>query len=235
MINAGSNVGGFDKTLFKNILIESSDSEVKTSSTSISQLAFKALDKTQHAKAFLILGQSKTTLRYKDELEALAKRNGIVVLSLNWHSHFDQNLVDFIVNCDLARAQHDAEFIDFSINSYWSPFSPEVSIIAGSTENITTVKVEIKTDTLVFSDDTAYLPYRLSLSLALSLLSGLDEPMVYLAGVDGYEHGDPKNIQIAKCFDLFQNSGGKLIGLTPNMFNLPIVNLFELIDEDEQK
>ena len=78
--------------------------------------------------------------------------------------------------------------------------------------------IEISSQGFEYTDKSCTLPNTLSIFYALSFLLTLKKDKIFLAGIDGYSKGDPRNEVIDDLFDqISQKSESSLIGLTPTI------------------
>jgi len=182
----------------------------------------------------LILGSGPSCIRYRPEIERFIKDNSIVVLSLNKCDSISPNLVDFIVACHPVRIRAE-------LDKHMESEVPMISPLDSFDEDIQSRLLEkncldfginVLPDTFEFGDTACVCPNNLSLSYSLAIAASGKASTIYLAGIDGYEHGDPRNLVIQTTFNHFTAAQGTLkpVSITPTSFpELKKQSIFSLL------
>ncbi len=232
---SGSQILGFDKRVYETLLDETAADSLEGEEVSVERLTPNAFADFVGDKKILILGQGPSLEKYQHELTELCKFPKLFVISLNKPRKIDPLLVDLVVNLAPERLVTEiSEYNDFR-GLVLSPFLAKVNIEEQLElpPNFYTVDVKVEKNTLSFLSNCVAVPKKISLALAIAILSnhkGLD---VFLAGIDGFDKGDPRNKEIAELLVLGEEQGLNFASLTPSAFSLPVSNLFEIIDNDQ--
>lgn len=182
----------------------------------------------------LILGSGPSCQRYRLEIEHFIQDNNIMTLSLNKCDSISTKLVDFIVACHPVRIRAE-------LDKHLKSSLPMISPLDSFDEDIQSrlreksclnFGINVLPHTFEFGETSCVCPNNLALSYALAVAASGKASTIYLAGLDGYEHGDPRNLVIQNTLNNFTAVQGapKLVSITPTNFTeLTKKSIFSLI------
>lgn len=181
----------------------------------------------------LIVGSGKSVLEHKSAIEQFIIKNKPLVLVLNSKQIIDEELIDFRIACHPLRVFSDA--------SKYSDLGSDL-IIPSSILNRTGIKFpgnfktydygfSVEKNKFNFEVNVGISPSPSVISYALLVCSSGRASNIMLAGIDGYSHGDSRNIELELLFDLYHNNEltPKISSITNTRFNLDINSVYNHI------
>lgn len=206
----------FSEDTLNFVLKEQSESKVNTFNDSAAPFL--------GVRSVTILGAGDTLRDMSPEdLRQIKDESEDQLLSLTLRPNIDRMLIDGYVILDPVKY-----FIDYKIvESYQSvvvtPFNLRDS--KGVSPHNYTIPFKVLANRLDISNNEITLPFPSSLGYALMtlVLSGVEH--FNLAGFDGFDEGDPRQVQNQTVLDLFHDNFGdthKISFLTPTSYNFPI-------------
>ena len=181
-------------------------------------------------KEVLILGTGPGTKKYKFGIENFINKKRCFVIALNIQSEIDEDLVDARSACHPIRILADyKDYLDFN-QPIITPFSMLPSLVKEFLRNkeILDYGIMIDKSGFKFNSNYANIPFYLVLAYTLAVCSSGKASKIYLAGFDGYDDGDPRNLESENVFKSYQQSEGsvKLVSITPTKYKLTEQSLF---------
>lgn len=182
----------------------------------------------------LILGSGPSCQRYKFEIEHFIKDNDMVTLSLNKSDSISSSLVDYVVACHPVRIRAELEKHLMSEVPMIAPLDSFDDDIKSRLyeKSCLNFGINVLPHTFVFCETACVCPNNLALSYALAIAASGKVSTIYLAGLDGYQHGDPRNLVIQNTLNDFTATQGapKLVSITPTTFTeLSKKSIFSLL------
>jgi 4-hydroxy 2-oxovalerate aldolase len=183
-------------------------------------------------KSILILANGSSLNIYKDEILRLIKTGSLFVLSLNISKHINETFIDAFIACHPSKILLD-------LNKYKKIKKP---IIIPKMAIPKEISVKLKKNKIIdygisiknkirIEKSSCTLPIPLAIGYALSFCySGLAKE-VFLAGFDGYEMDDPRQIQVNNTLKFFLNFSHKIpIKLiTPSTYDAPKNSIYSML------
>ena len=185
-------------------------------------------------KNILIVGNGPSIMEHKDLLEKVIYQNNLFIISLNTQKHINENLINLRVISNELRFLTDRK----KLNKVKQKIVLRYNLISENIKkNIKKNKLydfgfNIKKDTFKFFDKCAVGPNSLAITYALAIANSGKSKRIYLAGIDGYEANDSKQIELQQTFE----SLGKKKNFTPyysitnTKLNIPTISLHTLLD-----
>lgn len=158
-------------------------------------------------KDVLIIGNGQSIVQYSDEIINYINKYKPIVVALNYNSKFDFKDIDVRVSSHPLRihASFDQFLGDDKIIVL--PFSSlddnELNLVSKN-KRFKNFNVKINQEGYSLDNDKyCEIPSNLTIAYALGLVSKGKCSDIYVVGIDGYEFGDLRNLEIENIFKLF--------------------------------
>lgn len=173
-------------------------------------------------KEVLVLGSGPGVARHREALEGFIAKANPVVLALNTQGGIAENLIDMRLACHPMRLMADyAEHKRFT-QPLVTPieFLPDHIKAALSGKTLLDFGMGVKEETFSVSDTGCQLPTSLVSAYALAVAAAGKARKVYMAGFDGFDHGDPRNDEMRSLIGAYIAGEGRppLVAITPSRF-----------------
>jgi 4-hydroxy 2-oxovalerate aldolase len=159
-------------------------------------------------KDILILGNGPSVKRHKAAIERFKKCHNPIVFGLNVAANIDESLVDFRLACHPLRLLADARIHATQDQPLITPvfaLPPSLkSILADKTS--LNFGLGVEKGVFNFDERSCTIPSLLVVAYALAVAASGGAAKVYLAGFDGFSHGDPRSHEMHEIFDLYLKS-----------------------------
>lgn len=172
----------------------------------------------------LILGSGPGVERHHAALEVFVTRNQPIVMALNTQGGVREDLIDFRLACHPVRLVADhlqhAEFPQPLIAPV--DLLPQHTATFFSSKRLLDFGMSVKKGEFEVGETGCTLPSPLVSAYALAVAAAGRAAQVYMAGFDGFAHGDPRNDEMSTMLEAYasQPSRPPLIAITPSRFNL---------------
>lgn len=173
----------------------------------------------------LIIGPGATVVERRDDLEHMIKSNDAVVLNLNLRSLINPELVDAYVACNPVRARLDrADPADGA--TVIAPREHLGDVIDGLRVN--DWGMAVKSGQFEVSDMGCVVPFGLVAGYAIALAAVGGASRILLAGLDGFDHADPRQTSMTELLALAQSqpSTPPIVSLTPTTYPVEESSLY---------
>lgn len=172
----------------------------------------------------LLLGTGPGVSHHRWALERYIRNHNPLVLALNTQSAIDADLIDLRVACHPVRLLADCESHAQLPQPLITPFSmlPENVKDALRGKEIKDFGLNVKEDCFEFANTHCTVPTSLVIAYSFAIAATGGAHTVYLAGFDGYPAGDPRNEEMNRLVQLFQNTRDTppLIAITPTRYDV---------------
>lgn len=174
----------------------------------------------------LIIGPGATVIDRRSDLEHVIRSHDMVVLNLNLRPHVDPDLIDAYVACNPVRARLDRTQITSSDVPIIGPGSHINGIVEGLRIDDWGMSVEAGqfkvsgTGCVVPSGEVA------GYAIALAKVGGASK--VLLAGLDGFDHADPRQSSMSELLAIAQSQPDtpRIVSLTPTTYPVTESSLY---------
>lgn len=163
-------------------------------------------------REILILGSGPGVAAHASALEAYVRRAKPLVLALNTQSEIDPSLIDLRIACHPVRLLADAEAYYKLTQPLITPVSmlPDHLRAELQSNQLLDFGLGIETGRFEFHDSHCIVPTSLVLAYALAVSTSGKAAQVLMAGFDGYQPGDPRNLEVELMLSEFTASNVSL-------------------------
>lgn len=207
----------------------------KTSSTSFNQQKLSSAMKSDHKDSkgnwdvskeivsdeVLIIGSGESIGNHLTAIENFIKRKKLTVLSLNINKQLNQQYINYYVASHPTRLALDSGKYTKLEKPLVVPYNslPEFTANKIKSLDYRNYGMSIKEGHFEITKTECTIPAPLALAYALAICSSAKAKVVYLAGFDGYQNGDHRNIEVESIFNNYlKNMEGELVSLTPTQY-----------------
>lgn len=184
-------------------------------------------------KNILILGNGPSSISHKRSLELFIKKKNPIVCALNLKKNISENLVDFRILSHPFRILTEVNSLNKIKTKLILPYTQLPNSIQKkiSKSQVLDYGIKIQQNSFEFKKNYCIVPNNLVFSYALSLANMGTIENIFLAGFDGYDKDDPRNLEMNNSINIYYNLKKKkpLISLTPTKFKLKSRSLFSII------
>jgi len=171
----------------------------------------------------LLIGSGPGALRHRDAIQSYIRREAPLVLALNTQSALDQDFIDLRVACHPVRLLADAQEHLKLPQPLIAPASMLPSKLQQElgTKDLLDFGICIEDGKFEVDEDTCTIPNSLVISYALAIACSGKAKTIFLAGFDGYEPGDQRNVEMESMIELYQSSvdAPRLVAVTPTTYS----------------
>ncbi|MFZ2450576.1 MAG: aldolase catalytic domain-containing protein [Methylovulum miyakonense] len=180
----------------------------------------------------LILATGSGVRSYCEAIETYIQVKSPFVIALNTKQDISDSLIDVRAACHPVRLLADCENYSKLPQPLVCPVSmlPE-NVRAGlSDKELLDFGIQIRKGTFGFNPTSCILPTGLVIAYALAIASSGGAKLISIAGLDGYEPGDPRNIEMDDLLENYMSTSGfaPLRAITPSKYRLPKASVFQL-------
>ena len=184
-------------------------------------------------KDVLIIGSGGSVVSHKDAITQFINKKNPIVLALNSKTTIPEKLVDFRIACHPLRIFSDATKYSDLGSKLIIPDSILKKTGISLPKNLKTFDFgfSVKEKTFHFDKNHGISPFPNVISYALLVCASGKSNSVYLTGIDGYDTGDSRNLELELLFELYHNLSfkPKLISITDTRFKININSVYNLI------
>lgn len=170
----------------------------------------------------LILGSGPGVARHRGALEAFIRREKPVVMALNTQAGVAEELIGLRLACHPMRLVADYP----SHMTFAQPLITPVELLPDhvreplSGKTLLDFGMSLKTDVFEVGETGCTLPTSLVSAYALAVAAAGRARRIYMAGFDGFDHGDPRNDEMRTMIGAYLGADDRppLIAITPSRF-----------------
>lgn len=186
-------------------------------------------------RTLLLLGTGPGVARHRQALEDFIRRHQPLVVALNTQTEIAAELIHYRVACHPVRLLADCKTHTQLPQPLITPYSllPEEVQQALNNKHVLDFGLEIQADTFSFEDQYALIPSPQVVAYALAVFTSGKAKKVFLAGFDGYGHGDLRTQEMNKIFELYfkhldNECLDKIVvqSITPTIYKLPSISVY---------
>ena len=169
----------------------------------------------------LVIGPGATVVERRSDLEHMIRSRGPIVLNLNLRPLIDPELIDAYVACNSVRARLDRNEIAPGDARVIAPRAHIGTILDGL--RVDDWGMSVKSGQFDISPTGCTVPSGVVAGYAIALAAAGGAPKILLAGLDGFDHADPRQMQMAELLTVAQSqpSTPAMVSLTPTTY--PVV------------
>jgi 4-hydroxy 2-oxovalerate aldolase len=157
-------------------------------------------------------------------LERYVRDHKPLVLALNTQSAIDAKLIDLRVACHPVRLRADCEAHTQLPQPLIIPYSMLPKDVQDSLSNkeVLDFGLNVEAECFEFADMHCTTPTSLVMAYAFAVAASGGARKIYLAGFDGYPAEDPRNAEMNRVVQQFQDamSALPLIAITPSRYDV---------------
>lgn len=225
ILEAIENLKKRDGRVFNKSFIETGDNlyNKKSSGTWNAYSTIKGRD-------VLIIGSGPGSIKHSKAIENFIKKKKPFVIALNTQKSISERLINLRVCCYTLRIMSDTkEFKKLS-----QPLVlPLDSLPLQQKNKYKRIKVynyglEIKKNKFKFMKNSAIAPNSLTICYALSIANSGKAKKIYASGLDGYETGDRRGIEMEETLKIYHEliKKSELIAITPTRYKINSTSIY---------
>lgn len=178
----------------------------------------------------LLLGTGPGVARHREALERYIRGHQPLVLALNTQSAIDAELIDLRVACHPVRLLADCGAHTRLPQPLITPYSMLPADVRDSLggKEVLDFGLNVEAECFEFAETHCTTPTSLVMAYAFAVAASGRARTLYLAGFDGYPGEDPRNIEMNRVVQQFQDANGALplIAITPSRYNVVKQSLY---------
>jgi 4-hydroxy 2-oxovalerate aldolase len=169
----------------------------------------------------LIIGPGASVVERRKDLEHVIRSSDLVVLNLNLRPLIDPELIDAYVACNPVRARLDRTEIGSDHVRVIAPRSHLGEVVDGL--SVDDWGMSVKNGQFEVSDTGCVVPSGVVAGYAIALATAGGASKVLLAGLDGFDHADPRQLTMCEMLTVAQSQPNTptIVALTPTTY--PVV------------
>jgi len=174
----------------------------------------------------LIIGPGETVADRRGDLEHLIRSTGPIVLNLNLRPLIDPSLIDAYIACNPVRARIDRTELASQNARVIAPKSHMDQLVDGLRVN--DWGMSVKAGQFEVSDTWCTLPSGVVAGYAIALAAAGGASRVLLAGLDGFDHADPRQLSMSELLTIAQSqpTTPTIVSLTPTTYPVAESSLY---------
>jgi len=184
-------------------------------------------------KEVLILGNGKTAIDHKKELELFVKKNNPIVLALNLKKNISENLIDFRVASHPFRILSELDQLSKIKKKIIMPHSQLPDLIKKkiNKDKVLDFGLRLERNKFRFYKNYCSVPNNLVFSYILGIVNAGKADKIFLAGFDGYDKQDTRYLELSNFLNIYANNKKSipLISFTPTVLKISSRSIFSII------
>jgi len=170
----------------------------------------------------LILGRGESVLRYQKDIERYISDRTPLVISVNISERVSIDLVDYFCvshNSKFLSESQDYSSLNRPVILPEHRFTDDELILLEGVPEILAFGLGVEPGQMQLGEDHCILPHDLTLGYALCAALAGGAQKISLVGVDGYEHGDYRQLEMIELIECFKRlSELPVTALTPTTY-----------------
>ena len=177
-------------------------------------------------RAILIVGPGATVVERRNDLEHMIRARDLVVLNLNLRPLIDPELIFAYVACNPVRARLDRTEIASNNPRIIAPAAHVGDIVEGL--RVDDWGMTVKAGQFEVTSTGCIVPSGVVAGYAIALAAVGGASTILLAGLDGFDHADPRQVSMSEVLSIAQSqlSVPPLVSLTPTTYPLVESSLY---------
>jgi 4-hydroxy 2-oxovalerate aldolase len=181
----------------------------------------------------LLLGTGPGVARHRAALEQFILDKKPLVLALNTQTSINANLIDLRVACHPVRLLADCDVHTKLPQPLITPFSmlPEDVRESLAGKDVLDFGLNVQAGTFKFSETCCTTPSSLVMAYAFAIAASGKANTLYLAGFDGYQGEDPRNVEMNRVVQQYQKAVNavSLIAITPTRYDIVTKSVYGMV------
>lgn len=173
-------------------------------------------------KEILLIGSGEKFKNHKIAIEKFIKEKKPIVIALNTKEYIDNKLIDLRIACHPVRMMADIDIHLKLPQPLITPLSmlPKKLSTKLSEKKIYDFGLGISNNSFQFKKTYCFIPKPLVFAYAIALAVSGNAKKIYLAGFDGFESDEKRNIELEEIIQMFlkENTCLKMTAITPTTY-----------------
>jgi 4-hydroxy 2-oxovalerate aldolase len=172
-------------------------------------------------RSVLVIGPGSTVVDRRSDLEHVIRSNELIVLNLNLRPLVDSELIDAYVACNPVRARLDRDEVAGHDARVMAPSGNMGDVLDGL--QVDDWGMSVKPGQFEVSGAGCVVPSGVVAGYAIALAAAGGASRILLAGLDGFDHADPRQLSMSELLTIAQSQPGTppIVSLTPTTY--PVV------------
>ena len=177
-------------------------------------------------RSVLIVGPGATVVDRRGDLEHVIRSSGMIVINLNLRPLVDPELIDAYVACNPVRARLDRTEVASDDVRVIGPKAHLGDIVKGL--RVEDWGMSVKAGQFEVSGTGCVVPSGVVAGYAIALATVGGASRILLAGLDGFDHADPRQLSMSELLTVAQSQPGtpKVVSLTPTTYPVAESSLY---------
>lgn len=180
----------------------------------------------------LLLGTGPGVAIHRAALEAYIRKTKPLVMALNTQSQIAPELIDVRVACHPVRLLADCEAHTLLPQPLITPASMLPTDVQQSLtgKKLLDFGLGVTANTFDFNEDYCVAPTSLVIAYALAIATSGKANRILLAGFDGYGADDPRNAEMSKLLNLYNENPAAIecVAITPTRYDVKTLSVYAL-------
>ncbi len=180
----------------------------------------------------LILGPGPSVSAHREGLEDFIREYRPIVVALNIQRSIDDDLIDVRAACHPFRMVADSASYHELKQPLVLPKSQVPKMVKNAIRGITSFDFGlcVTPDTFAFHRYAVVAPSSLVIAYVLAMVTSGKASQILLAGIDGYNVGDPRFSEMEKILSCYQQTSEALQieSITPTKYKIPTTSLYAI-------
>ncbi len=180
-------------------------------------------------KDVLLIAPGESITIHKKAIEKFIKKIKPIVIALNILENIQESLIDYRIACHPIRIFSDLEKYKF----FKQPLIMPKKQLIGEIQKYPELKfldfgLNVEKDIFKFHDKACTIPKPLVMAYALAMLNSGKTKKIYCAGFDGYNAGDPRQIEANEIWQRYFESEDftSVVSITNTIYNIPTTSVY---------
>jgi 4-hydroxy 2-oxovalerate aldolase len=180
----------------------------------------------------LVIGPGSSVTEHCNGLEEFIRKKKPLVIALNVKRSIDIDLIDIHAACHPYRMVADCAFYQELKQPLVLPKSQIPEMVKNAISGITSYDFGlcVKSNTFEFNRFSVVTPSMLVISYVLGMVTSGKANQILLAGLDGFDVGDLRFVEMDNILSCYQSTAGSLNikSITPTRYKIPTTSLYAI-------
>ncbi|MDX1695687.1 MAG: aldolase catalytic domain-containing protein [Ketobacteraceae bacterium] len=180
----------------------------------------------------MLLGTGPGVARHRQALESYIRTHKPLVMTLNTQTGIDAKLIDVRIACHPVRLLADCELHAQLPQPLITPLSmlPQDVKQALGDKPVLDFGLSVEPDTFTFGPHYCTVPTSLVVAYALAIIASGQANRALMAGFDGYQADDPRNLEIDQLLSSYNKApdAKPILAVTPTRYRIPAASIYAL-------
>jgi 4-hydroxy 2-oxovalerate aldolase len=188
----------------------------------------KQINQLFNNKNVLIIGNGPSVKRHQQGIVDYIERNQPIVISINMNSSIDDRLINYYCLTHMGKFFTEKEQYNLITKPILLPKhrfeSSELDLFSSE---ILDYGMEIAEDTFEAHETFCVTPFNLTIAYSMAACISAQASKIFLVGIDGYDAGDTRQLEMIQLFQNFSNSfKTEITALTPTSYPLTLGSIY---------